>query len=323
MRRLSILLTTATAAFGYTLPVFVPDADGAPPSVRVPAAQGHAAGRHARPGCRSSRARAVSAAARARKPDRGCPAATRSTKAAGRTSTKAAGRTRTKLAAKTKSALSGAGKLDAKTKTKTTAGARRGVRPSTASTAPTPAAPSSPASDAVTPAQDRAAAIAAALATTCQNTELIPTTADLEQVRAAVLCLINQKRAQNGEAPLALNSQLVAAAEGHSQELVSADYFAHVSPSGLTPVDRIRETGYIPGPEVGYVIGENLAWGTYQLATPQSIVAAWIASPGHLANILESQYVETGIGVTPAVPASLGDGAPGATYAQEFGVIIR
>jgi uncharacterized protein YkwD len=70
------------------------------------------------------------------------------------------------------------------------------------------------------------------------------------------------------------------------------------------------------------VIGENLAWGTYQLATPAAIVSAWTASPGHLANILERQYRDTGIGVVPQVPSSLGDGSPGASYAQEFGVII-
>jgi uncharacterized protein YkwD len=48
-----------------------------------------------------------------------------------------------------------------------------------------------------------------------------------------------------------------------------------------------------------------------------------VASPEHLANILELQYRDTGIGVTPAVPNSLGEGAPGATYAQEFGTIIN
>jgi uncharacterized protein YkwD len=47
-----------------------------------------------------------------------------------------------------------------------------------------------------------------------------------------------------------------------------------------------------------------------------------VASPGHLANILESQYQDTGIGVVPAVPPSLGGDEQGATYAQEFGVII-
>jgi uncharacterized protein YkwD len=168
-----------------------------------------------------------------------------------------------------------------------------------------------------------AAAVAAALAAPCANTELAPEAANLELVRAAVLCLVNRERAQHGESPLRLSSRLEGAAAGHCSELIADDYFAHVSPSGETPVQRIRATGYIPGPSVGYVLGENLAWGTYGLATPQAIVAAWIASPGHLANILEAKYTETGIGISAAVPPSLANGAPGATYAQEFGVIIH
>jgi uncharacterized protein YkwD len=47
-----------------------------------------------------------------------------------------------------------------------------------------------------------------------------------------------------------------------------------------------------------------------------------IASPGHLANILDTQYTETGIAVTPKVPPSLAGDAAGATYVQEFGVIL-
>ena len=161
------------------------------------------------------------------------------------------------------------------------------------------------------------------LATPCPNNELTPEPGNLELVRNAVFCLVNRVRAENGEAPLIRNSQLDQAAEGHGAEMISADYFEHVSPTGETPVDRIRGTGYIPGPQVGYVIGENLAWGTLSLATPVAIVKAWIASPKHLANMLEGQYRETGIGVVPAVPAALSGGEPGATYSQEFGVIVR
>jgi uncharacterized protein YkwD len=105
--------------------------------------------------------------------------------------------------------------------------------------------------------------------------------------------------------------------------MLSLDYFDHVSPSGLTPVQRIRTTGYIPNSEVGYVIGENLAWGTLTLATPQAIVTAWIASPEHLANILEGKYLDTGIDIEPEVPESLAEGVAGALYAQEFGVIVH
>lgn len=172
-------------------------------------------------------------------------------------------------------------------------------------------------------ADSAAARIAGVLATPCQNTEMTPSGEDLFAVRGAVLCLINRVRAEHDIAPLSANVQLEEAAESHNSEMLSVDYFAHVAPDGETPVDRIRQTGYIASSSDGYVIGENLAWGTYQLSTPKSIVEAWVASPEHLANILESRYTETGIGVTPAVPKSIGEGDPGATFAEEFGVIVH
>jgi uncharacterized protein YkwD len=165
--------------------------------------------------------------------------------------------------------------------------------------------------------------IADVLSTPCRNTQLMPMPGNLELVRQAVLCLINRVRAQDGETPLTQDGQLEAAAQGHTEEMVSGDYFGHVSPNGLTPAGRIRSCGYIPGHGVGYVIGENLAWGTFGLATPQTVVDAWVASPGHLANILESQYSDTGIGVVAEAPAAPADGAPGATYTEDFGVILR
>jgi uncharacterized protein YkwD len=105
--------------------------------------------------------------------------------------------------------------------------------------------------------------------------------------------------------------------------MLAVNYFEHVSPSGVTPVDRVRDTGYFPSSEVGYVVGENLAWGTLSLSTPETIVKAWIASPEHLANILEAKYRDTGIDVEPAVPQELAEGVEGALYTQEFGVIVN
>ncbi len=173
----------------------------------------------------------------------------------------------------------------------------------------------------VTAAQ--AASIAQVLATPCQNTNLTPTQANLPLVRAAVLCLVNTERAQHGEEPLQANRQLEAAAESHGREMIAVNYFDHVSPSGVTPVDRAREAGYFPNSEVGYVVGENLAWGTLSLSTPEAIVNAWIASPEHLANILEAKYRETGIDVQPEVPRKLAEGVEGGLYTQEFGVIVH
>jgi uncharacterized protein YkwD len=167
------------------------------------------------------------------------------------------------------------------------------------------------------------ASMAKVLATPCANGQLTPEAGNLPALRAAVLCLINRLRAQHGEGPLATQPSLERAAEGHAQEMIALDYFEHVSPAGLTPVQRVREDGYITDPHAGYVIGENLAWGTYNLSTPEAIVAAWVASPEHLANILEAEYRDTGVAVVAQVPSMLSGGAPGATYAQEFGVIVH
>ncbi|MGA9284793.1 MAG: CAP domain-containing protein [Solirubrobacteraceae bacterium] len=174
---------------------------------------------------------------------------------------------------------------------------------------------------AVSVAPSTAATIAKVLGTTCENTELMPEAGNLEAVDQATLCLVNQERARSGELPLRPTADLTQAAEGHSQEMVGDDYFAHISPSGETPFQRIEATGYIPNDQVGYTLGENIAWGTLYLATPKAIVAAWTASPEHLANILNTAYTETGMGVAPAAPTSLAEGQPGAIYSQEFGVI--
>jgi uncharacterized protein YkwD len=165
------------------------------------------------------------------------------------------------------------------------------------------------------------AVIAGILATPCQNTEVTPEAGNLQAVTAATLCLVNQERARHGEMPVQVNADLEAAADSHSREMVSLDYFGHVAPNGLTPLGRVEDTGYIPSPQDGYTIGENIAWGTLQLSTPKAIVTAWIASPEHLANILEAHYRDTAIGVYPEAPASLSSEEDGAVYTQEFGVI--
>jgi uncharacterized protein YkwD len=183
---------------------------------------------------------------------------------------------------------------------------------------PTPAA----AKPATTPT-NTVSIIASVLATPCTNTELTPEPGNIETIDTATLCLINQERARNNELPLQPNTQLQQAAQEHSEEMLNDDYFAHISPNGLTPVERVIATGYIPNAQDGYTLGENIAWGTLQLSTPSAIVAAWIASPEHLANILYSPYQDTAIGVTPQAPETLAQGQPGATYSQEFGVIIK
>lgn len=161
-----------------------------------------------------------------------------------------------------------------------------------------------------------------ASADACPNANLTPQPANIVLVRTAVLCLINQERERHGESALAANGKLTRAAEGHSRDMAEEDYFSHVAPNGETPLQRMRASGYLSNPQAGYIVGENIAWGTLWLATPQAIVNAWMASPGHRANILDTGYRDTGVGIAPRPPASLAEGQAGAIYTQDFGTIV-
>jgi uncharacterized protein YkwD len=163
---------------------------------------------------------------------------------------------------------------------------------------------------------------AAAKSDSCPGASLTPNEENIETIRTATLCLVNRERAENGESALQPNAQLQKAAQGHTESMVDQDYFEHVSPSGDTPLGRMIAAGYIYSSQVGYEVGENIGWGTLWLATPDAIVAAWMASPGHRANILDIHFHDTAIGVSPHAPASLAHGQAGAIYTQDFGVII-
>lgn len=156
----------------------------------------------------------------------------------------------------------------------------------------------------------------------CAHAGLAPTASDLGAIRAATLCLVNRERRAAGERALRPNARLRRAAQTHSRSMAFEDYFEHVGPGGVTPLARLRAVGYISSSRAGYEVGENIAWGTLYLATPRAVVAAWMASPAHRANILDARFRETGIGVTPRPPAALAHGQRGAVYTQDFGVIV-
>ena len=155
----------------------------------------------------------------------------------------------------------------------------------------------------------------------CRGTLLRPNPHDLLLVREAVFCLVNRERALHGEAPLRPNVRLRRAAQEHTQSMVAGGYFEHVGPGGATPLSRMRAAGYISRSTRGYEIGENIGWGTLWLATPRAIVKAWMASPGHRANILDRRFRDTAIGVSASLPGQFAHGQPGAIYTQDFGFV--
>jgi len=152
----------------------------------------------------------------------------------------------------------------------------------------------------------------------CANTDLKPTRANLDLVRDAVLCLHNRERASRGLPRLKENPKLRRAAARHSDNMVSASFFDHTSPSGSTMVDRIRRTGYTSRAR-SWALGENIAWGSGRLATPAQIHRSWMNSSGHRANILQRSFREIGIGIETGLPVRLSAAQSGATYTTDFG----
>jgi len=156
----------------------------------------------------------------------------------------------------------------------------------------------------------------------CDDTHLVPTRSNSARIEAATLCLVNVQRARHGERALRPNADLGRSAAAHSQDMVARNYFDHTSPGGETVLDRIKASSYVPS-RAGYTLGENIAMGTMQLATPAAIVDGWMKSAGHRANILNAEFRDSGLGVVARAPERYGRGQRGATYTQQFGAVTR
>jgi len=160
------------------------------------------------------------------------------------------------------------------------------------------------------------AAAPASASAACHNKYAHPAQVSNATVKQTTLCLLNKKRKEHGRRALKPNRRLARAARKHARDMVERKYFSHTAPGGVSFVDRIMRQDYV-NPGQGWTLGENLAWGSYQLATPKSIVRSWMRSPGHRANILNPKFREIGIGVVTGAPAPGTEHA--ATYATSFG----
>lgn len=105
-----------------------------------------------------------------------------------------------------------------------------------------------------------------------------------------IIVAVNQERIKNNLSPLIINNQLMTAARGKAKDMADKSYFSHVS-----PIDGKKWSGFIK--ESGYAYqeaGENLANGYDNV---ESMVSAWMNSPTHRDNILNSNFVETGLAI--------------------------
>jgi uncharacterized protein YkwD len=185
-----------------------------------------------------------------------------------------------------------------------------GPRPTSNVSADTSASAPTPGSGATPPVASTAP---------CADGDLMPDPTNLARVNAAALCLVNQVRGEHGLPALVENAKLQTAAQRHTDDMVTQSYFAHVGPGGDDPLSRIQSTGYLSNTSVGYIVGENIAWGTLTLATPSAIVNAWVNSPEHLANILDPAFRDTGMAASSSAPPTMALGQPGSIYTQDFG----
>jgi uncharacterized protein YkwD len=104
-----------------------------------------------------------------------------------------------------------------------------------------------------------------------------------------IIRFTNEARAQNGGlAALTVNKKLEQAAIMKVNDMFKNQYFEHVSPSGNGPSYLADTVGY-----AYLMIGENLAMGNFE--GDKDLVTAWMNSPGHRANILNTKYEEIGV----------------------------
>lgn len=114
-----------------------------------------------------------------------------------------------------------------------------------------------------------------------------PTTG-LSTEESKMVNLVNQARIGQGIKPLSVNQQLATLARKKSQDMVTNNYFSHNSPTYGSPFDMMKSAG------VTYrTAGENIAGASTTETAHQNLMN----SPGHKANILNTNFTEVGIGI--------------------------
>jgi uncharacterized protein YkwD len=127
-------------------------------------------------------------------------------------------------------------------------------------------------------------------------------------LRASVLCLVNETRLEHGLPALRQDPRLESSAQEHSSDMVARQYFAHTAVDGRSFDQRVTAAGY-----EWSQTGENIAAGQ---TTPAVVMEAWMNSKEHCVNILAPGFRDIGVGVDRgAVKRGI---APG-TWTQDFG----
>ena len=121
-----------------------------------------------------------------------------------------------------------------------------------------------------------------------QSSQNNQTTASMNSDEKEVFNLINKQRTSNGLSALQVDSEVQRVARIKAQDMVDNNYFSHNSPTYGSPFDMLKSF------KISYkTAGENIAANS----SNSGAVTAWMNSSGHKANILNSSFNYTGIGV--------------------------
>jgi len=87
--------------------------------------------------------------------------------------------------------------------------------------------------------------------------------------------------------PVVWNKLLQSAAQKHSDDMSSNNFFSHTGSDGKGAGNRITTAGY-----EWTAYGENIARG---YGSEETVINAWINSPDHCRNIMNSDFKEMGV----------------------------
>ena len=114
------------------------------------------------------------------------------------------------------------------------------------------------------------------------------TPSEKKQLIEEIFKLVNEERTKANLNELNYNFELQNAADIRAREC--AEHFSHTRPDGTSCFTVVDEIDY-------GVVGENLIKADNPIATAQALVNSWMNSEGHKANILNSDFTETAIGI--------------------------
>lgn len=119
-----------------------------------------------------------------------------------------------------------------------------------------------------------------------------PSLGEATEIERRAFEMTNTARLQNGLAPLRWAPELCRMARIHSENMVRLGFFAHETPDGL----HLKDRAHLAGIPHFRVLGENIAYNQGYDDPGAFAVERWLISPGHRANILNSEFEQAAIG---------------------------